>query len=117
MKAVAAVVIALVLAAPASLEGQHAHAFQPVAVSPLLIPETPPHDPSFPRGTWSKEGAIVGAIVVGILAYIVYDNICGDHDADQNDEHCGTASAGAGAIGVLAGAALGALIGGKFQQH
>jgi hypothetical protein len=64
-------------------------------------------------GTCWKEGALIGAIAIGVVGFLIANRICGDsHDSD----HCSTERFGGAAIGTGVGFGLGALVGSRFRK-
>ena len=64
-------------------------------------------------GTYWREGALIGAIAIGVVGFLIASRICGDsHDSD----HCSTERFGGAAIGTGVGFGLGALVGSRFRK-
>jgi hypothetical protein len=91
----------------------------PIPVSPQLIPAALESDPDLgpTHGTYQREGSIIGAIVLGLVGFVLISQICGDGEASDREEHCGTEAAGGGVVGLVAGYALGSLIGKSITKR
>ncbi len=68
---------------------------------------------AYPRTHW-KEGGVVGGILLGIVAAVLFDGLCG---SDGGDEHCTAKTLGGVALGAGVGFTAGALIGGQFPKR
>ena len=64
-------------------------------------------------GTYWKEGALIGAIAIGVAGILIANRICGDSD---DSDHCSTGKFGGAAIGAGVGFGLGALVGSRFRK-
>jgi hypothetical protein len=67
------------------------------------------------RGTYRTEGAIVGALLLGIAGAVLVDKFCAD-DGGGGDEHCSTKTFGGAVLGAGVGFTLGRLVGARFPK-
>jgi hypothetical protein len=67
--------------------------------------------------THAKEGAIIGAVVVGIGGAVVMYNLCRDTKDYGDHSNCIGAGVGGTLLGALLGAITGSLIGGSIPKH
>ena len=75
----------------------------------------PPNLPDTYPGTYRTEGAIVGAILLGIVGALLVDKFCGN-DRNGSDEHCSTKTLGGAVLGAGIGFTFGGLVGARFPK-
>jgi len=124
--AVSLVTLVLLFAGATPGMGQRAAPSWSSFASPLLVSAmapagldatgaVPPNLPDTYPGTYRTEGAIVGAILLGILGAVLVDKFCGN-DRNGNDEHCSTKTFGGAVLGAGVGFAVGGLVGARFPK-
>jgi hypothetical protein len=82
---------------------------------PAATGAVPTNLPDTNRGTYRTEGAIVGALLLGIVGAVLVDKFCAD-DGGGGDEHCTTKTFGGALLGAGVGFTLGGLVGARFPK-
>lgn len=110
------VAVALLLLAPLDADAQTVQRFQVTPVSALLQPDRSTQQDSEPYPTYRREGGILGAIVIGLIAAFITYKIC-DSDQDfEEGERCTGETVGLGMAGAVVGYILGSKIGGTIEK-
>ena len=113
----------LALSVAFMMVGNRPGAAQAIALRPAASPlfraapiDVPSDSLNLPKTYW-KEGAVISGAVVGLLGYQFAHWGCTDTDSGGDGRNCDLKSMAGFAVGFLAGAIPGALIGGQFKKH
>ena len=70
---------------------------------------------SWDRRDYRWEGLIAGAVIIGTVGAIGFNNLC--HSDDTGDGNCVAGTVAGGVLGALVGGVVGGLIGAQIPKH